>query len=271
MALEGKDGILAVSFGHGFPWADVPDVGARMLVVADGDQGKAAALAARLARELWDMREEARPRYLDVDGALDAALAEPRGPVVIADVADNAGGGAPSDSTFILRRLVERGIAPAIVGAFWDPVSVALCREAGVGAKFDLRLGGKLGLASGDPLDLPIEVLALSDNHVQSALSGGRFPFGPSARVRAHGVEAVIVSERGQVLNPDAYTELGADLAAMKVVVVKSSQHFHTAFAPIASTVLYAITPGALDHDFARLPLHARTAPWWPKVADPFR
>ena len=28
-ALEGRDGILSVSFGHGFPWGDVADVGAK--------------------------------------------------------------------------------------------------------------------------------------------------------------------------------------------------------------------------------------------------
>src|SRR5205085_12006489 len=45
-ALEGKDGILSVSFGHGFPWGDVAEVGAKLWVVADGDHDKAARLAA---------------------------------------------------------------------------------------------------------------------------------------------------------------------------------------------------------------------------------
>jgi len=40
-AREGRDGILSVSFGHGFPWGDVADVGARMVVIADGDMAKA--------------------------------------------------------------------------------------------------------------------------------------------------------------------------------------------------------------------------------------
>ncbi|MEQ9122565.1 MAG: M81 family metallopeptidase, partial [Alphaproteobacteria bacterium] len=59
-ALEGKDGILSVSFAHGFPWGDVPCVAARTLVVADGDAAKAAHLAETLGREIWAMREETR-------------------------------------------------------------------------------------------------------------------------------------------------------------------------------------------------------------------
>ena len=49
---------------------------------------------------------------MTVDQAIDAALAGPK-PAVIADVWDNAGGGAAGDSTFILRRLIDRGIAGA--------------------------------------------------------------------------------------------------------------------------------------------------------------
>ena len=68
-AREGSDGILAVSFGHGFPWGDVAEVGAKTLVVADGDEGKAAALAADLGARLWAMREETRPsRHRDRRG-----------------------------------------------------------------------------------------------------------------------------------------------------------------------------------------------------------
>lgn len=151
-AAEGRDGILSVSFGHGFPWADVADVGAKMLVVADGDEAAAAALARSLAAEVWAMREEAATPYVTIDAAIDRALAcdDPR-PMVLADVADNAGAGAPSDNTAILRRLVARGVRDAASGLYWDPGAVGICREAGIGARFTLRVGGKCGVTSGRP------------------------------------------------------------------------------------------------------------------------
>ncbi len=75
LSLEGQDGILSVSFGHGFPYADVADVGAKMLVVADGDAAKAQALADDLAAEIWAMREAASTQFDSIDEAIDAALA----------------------------------------------------------------------------------------------------------------------------------------------------------------------------------------------------
>ena len=97
-SLEGRDGIISVSFGHGFPWADVAEVGAKFVVIADGDRAKAKALAAQLHQEIWAMRDQTVTPHDTIDQAIDFALAAPKGPVVLADVADNAGGGAPSDS-----------------------------------------------------------------------------------------------------------------------------------------------------------------------------
>lgn len=268
-ALEGRDGILSVSFGHGFPWADVPDVGARMLVVADGDAGKAAALARRLGRELWDMREDAVAQLDPIDAGLDEAE-RGGGLVVIADASDNPGGGAPADSTFVLRRVLERGMTGVALGCFWDPQAVQFCTEAGEGATFALRVGGKCGPASGDPVDLDVTVRRVAAEHSQAGLGGGRANLGASAAVSAGGVELVLVSRRLQTFAPDAFTGLGVTLADKAAVVVKSSQHFQAAFAPIARAVRYVSSPGALSFDYAALPYTKRTVPFWPRMADPF-
>lgn len=74
-----------------------------------------------------------RGDYLGIDAALDRAVAATSGPIVLADVSDNAGGGAPGDSTFILRRIIERGIEDVASCLYWDPIAVRMCREAGKG------------------------------------------------------------------------------------------------------------------------------------------
>ena len=269
-ALEGQDGILSVSFGHGFPWADVAEVGAKMLVVADGDMAKAEAVAERLGRELWGMREEATARLDSIDAGLDAALVGGTGPLVLADASDNAGGGAPSDNTAILRRVLDRRMSGAVLGCFWDPQAVQFCAEAGEGAAFLLRIGGKCGPASGDPVDLMATVRRVDAGHSQAGLSGGRSELGCSAWVSAGGVDLVLTSKRQQTFAPDAFTGLGLTLHDKALVVVKSSQHFQAAFAPIARAIRYVSGPGALDFDYAAIPYTKRTAPFWPRVADPF-
>ncbi|MGT2492418.1 M81 family metallopeptidase [Cupriavidus basilensis] len=108
-----------------FPWRMVsrgamcPDMGTRLLVYADGDAGAAQRLARRLADELIGMREQLTPACPGPDEAIDQALAYGDAPVVIADAADNPGGGAPGDATFILHRLAparsrQRGGGPPV-------------------------------------------------------------------------------------------------------------------------------------------------------------
>ncbi|MCG8694466.1 MAG: M81 family metallopeptidase [Minwuiales bacterium] len=268
-SLEGKDGVLSVSFGHGFPWGDVADVGAKMLVVTDNDPEKGAALAESLGRQIWEMREQTAPEHLDIDTAIDRALAAEGAPVVLADVSDNAGGGAPSDSTFILRRLLDRGVTDVASGCYWDPVAVRFCIEAGEGATFDLRIGGKCGVASGDPVDLTVTVRKILRDAVQT-FGDSVGHLGDAVWVSAEGIDLVLNSKRTQTFHPDAFTNLGLDPAERKIVVVKSTQHFYAGFAPIAAAVLYVAAPGAIVPEFADIPFTKLAKPFWPKVEDPF-
>ncbi|MFO1061266.1 MAG: M81 family metallopeptidase [Dongiaceae bacterium] len=268
-AMEGRDGVLSVSLSHSFPWGDVAEVGAKTLVVTDGDAAKAARLARALGEEFFALREATRPRFLTMDEALDQALAIEGGPVVIADVSDNSGGGAPGDATFFARRLIERGVTGAALGYFWDPIAVRFCQEAGVGASFDLRFGGKCGAASGDPLDLHVTVRGLAHD-VTQRFGTAPVALGTVAWVEGAGLDFVLATMRTQAFHPEGMTKVGLDPAQRKLVIVKSTQHFHAGFAPIAKAVLYADPPGTLRTDFAAIPYTKLTRPYWPRVADPF-
>lgn len=274
-SLEGRDGVLSISLGHGFPWGDVAEAGAKLWVVTDGNPAAAAALAEQLGREFWDLREQTHFKALPVDTALDQALAiaaaKPGGPVVLADVADNAGGGAASDSTFILRRLVDRGICNTVIGAFWDLGAIQVCREVGVGVSIELRIGGKYGPASGDPVDIRVTVRAIVDGHSQSSIAiGGRAGMGTAVWLEAaNGLHLVLASQRGQVFSPEAFTGLGLSIADKDLVIVKSAQHFQAEFGPVAAAVLFVGTPGTVATDFAEIPYRVRDLNYWPRVQQP--
>lgn len=268
--LEGRDGILSVSLAHGFPWGDVPEVTAKVLVVADGDRSKAAATAEQLGREFFEQRHALETRMHSIDEALDQALGHASGPVVLADVSDNAGGGAPADATFFLRRILERGIGNVASGLYWDPLAVRFCKEAGEGATFDLRFGGRCGPASGDPLDARVTVRRIVEKAHQS-FGTGRAELGTAVWVSlAKDIDIVLTEVRCQTFNPDAFSVVGIDLAARHIVVVKSTQHFYAGFAPIAREVLYVATPGAIQPDFAAIPYAKFTRPYWPRDENPF-
>lgn len=273
LALEGRDGILSVSIVHGFPWADVPDLGSKILVVADGDRGKARRLAEELGHAFFAMREATQPAYTSIEEAM-ARVAAHRGPkpLVLADVADNAGGGAASDSTFILKAMLDAGVRDAGIAMFWDPMVVRLGFEAGEGAVLDIRLGGKLGAASGTPLDLRAKVTGLArDARVRfGAREVTLQPVGDMVALEAEGIAISCSSVRTQCFSTDCFTNVGIDPTARRVLVVKSMQHFHASFAPIADDILYVTAPGAVSPDFAALPYHKASRDQWPFVADPF-
>jgi len=263
-ALEGREGILSISIVHGFPWGDVADMGTKVLVYSDGDQPRGAAVARALADELTGMRDPLRLQYPGVDAALDAALAHDATPVVLADSADNAGGGAPGDSTFILRRLLARQIGNVALGPLYDPMAVRLAFDAGIGARLPLRIGGKVGPVSGDPVDAQCSVKALHPAMMMSGLAGTTTPLGDCALIDIQGVEVVLSSVRCQGLDIDLFTQLGCDPQGKRIVVVKSSQHFHASFSRIAAKVIYVDSPGALCTDLALLPYRKIALPKWP-------
>ncbi|MAH84451.1 MAG: hypothetical protein CBB68_08990 [Rhodospirillaceae bacterium TMED8] len=269
-SLEGKNGIISVSLGHGFPWANIPHVGARMIVITDNGQETGDRVAEELGRKLWSIRDDIVPQIVDLSDALDTALAAGDGLLVFGDIADNPGGGAAGDSTFIARALIDRGFQNAAIGGIWDPVAVDICRGAGVGAQLDLRLGGKAGLWSGDPLDLRVTVKGVFDDMLAEGLGGSTRRLGNVATVEAEGIEFVVHAKRTQNVHHSFFANAGIDWAAKRLLVVKSMQHFYSNYTLISDCVIYVSSPGVVDHNIERLPLERVARPVWPLDADPW-
>lgn len=257
-AAQQRPGVLAVSAFHGFWLADQPHACACLVVTADGDTTAAIALADTLARH-FASAAVAPPPGLSAAAAVDAALRllpTLTRPVVIADRADNAGGGAGGDSTFVLRALLDRGARDAALALLWDPMAVDFAHRAGVGARLALRLGGKVGPLSGEPLDVQAEVVALRADARQALFARGepRAALGRTALLRIDGVDVVVNTERQQVFDPRVFTEHGIDPATRRLLVVKSTTHFRHGFAPLAGSILDCDTPGSVTTDPALLP-----------------
>ena len=261
--MEGDRGVLSISIDHCFPYADVPELGGRILVVMDQDKARGDALASELGEEFVSMRGKTLPDYYGVNAGIRAALDTPERPVVVADPADNAGGGAPSDNTTILRRLVELGVEDAALGPIWDPIAVRLCFDAGPDGRLDLRIGGKIGPASGQPLDAPVRVTGLQRDAWQR-FGPSRSQVGDCAAVRIGGIDVVLISNRTQALGLELFRNVGIEPTERQLVVVKSTNHFMAAFGPVAARVLYIDADGPLRRDYRKIPYTRVQRPIWP-------
>ena len=194
----------------------------------------------------------------------DSAAAIP-GPVVIADAADNPGAGAGSDATWILRAVLKRSLDGIVMALFWDPIALQRIVAAGEGACLDLRIGGHTGELAGAPVEARAEVLRINHNAVIDAMPGyPPIPVGTLAAVRIAGVRLVVGAYREQVFGPRVFTEVGIDPTRERVVVVKSAQHFYSAFAPFAAKIIYCDSPCSRTIAFEKLPFGYRRKPIWP-------
>jgi microcystin degradation protein MlrC len=155
---------------------------------------------------------------------------------------------------------------------FWDPMAVRIAFEVGEGAELDIRIGGKLGPMSGPALDLRAKVIGLRRD--ASVAFGGRDkvyqPVGDMAAFDVGGIAIVCNTLRSQCKSLDCFTHVGVEPSAKKVVVVKSMQHFHAAYAPVASEILYVAVPGAVAPDFLQMRYLNASKRQWPFIADPF-
>jgi microcystin degradation protein MlrC len=278
-AAQSMAGVLSVSAFHGFPLGDTPHTGATLVLTSDGEMPTAKSLGAALAQQFIDAAL-AVPDPPGLNAALDDALAGPSagaGPVVFADSGDNPGGGAASDSTFVLEALLQRGVQNAAIGMLWDPVAADFAHRAGVGALLQLRLGGKTSALSGRPLDVLAHVLCVRDDACQALFAQGepKARLGRSAALRVQGVDIVVNSERQQVFDPRCFTEHGIDLTSKRLVVVKGSTHFVNGFAALASRIVFCASPGSVsldasqfDYQRIRRPLYPLDLDFTPKPQD---
>jgi microcystin degradation protein MlrC len=274
---ERRDGILSVSFAHGFQFADLAHLSAKMLVVADADQ----ALADRTARELgqrvygWRQHLGFDAVSLPMHAALTKAFASRVGPIVVPDQSDNPGGGAPGDATYVLRWLLDHDVGDVALAFFYDPQVVRIAKKVGRGARLSVRLGGKLERSSGLPVDIDATVTAIAESYFhglpQQSGNPWMFPLGDVVALRCGTMDILVSSERCQCFCPTAFSDFGIDPKRKRLLIPKSYQHFYAAFAPLAAEVIYMAAPGAVPPDPRQLTYRrldtSRLYPW---VEDPF-
>jgi len=252
LAARERDGVLSVDFAAGFPPADIYECGPA--VVAYGGSAAAAEAAAEaLLQDILQVEAAFDSRLVPAGEAVRQAIAEgrPGRPVVLADVQDNAGAGATSDTTSRLRALIDQGARKAVLALLWDPTSAERAQVLGAGAEFTLHLGGRYGDPAG-PLRTRVRVEALSDGNIlcHGAMLGGvTVALGPTALLRILDTRAdlrvAICSQRFQCMDQAVLRALGVEPKEQAILAIKSTVHFRADFEPIAARVINVEAPGA--------------------------
>ena len=253
--MERDPRVVTVSVFAGFPLADIYDAGLSIYVATHGDRALAESLADRLQDVAWEHRREFIHHAVPVREAVADALRRDERPIVLADIADNTGGGASGDGTEILRELLRVEAPSATVACLWDPEAAAVCSRAGVGATVTTDVGGKLDDRHGAPVTVTGRVAALSDGrfvHKGPMLRGLPGQLGRTAVLQVAGVKIILISHRWQTLDPEMIRIVGIEPKDERILVIKSTIHYRAAFEPLATGIIEVDAPGLSSSNLDR-------------------
>lgn len=270
--VEARPGVLTAGVCFAFPWADCPFPGMTVTVVTDDDLDLASTYAQEIADYIWGRHTEFKTELWSVEEAIHEAMSSERGPVVLADLGDNPGGGTAADGTSLLWGLMDLGADGAVVSTIRDPEVVALAYAAGEGAEIETMLGAKTDERHGYPIPITATVLRLSDGSFvyEGPMDRGvHDTLGRTAVLSVHGryghvVRVIVCERRVQSLDTAVLRSQGIEPTECKIIALKSAVHFRGAYMPIASRILEVDTPGLTSLDYTRFPYQRLTRPIWP-------
>jgi microcystin degradation protein MlrC len=235
---ESREEDVFVSVAYGFPWSDVPDIGATVHVMTNDDQELAEIIADDMSEFIWRVREELyteepmRPE----SAAARAADAFHAGatPTVLADYSDRSG-----DATFLLREVVEQQLSGVLIATIRDErvVEALATADATSGDLFSMDVGGFAGPSSGAPV------------HINGTLTyfGEAFGYPRVAVVEFGDRNSLIITPAlEQVVRPEALEFGPLTPNDFDTFIIKSRVHFRRGFdeTAYAKTIILVDAPG---------------------------
>jgi microcystin degradation protein MlrC len=262
------DEIANVSILGGFAFGDTPKNGMAILVTARNDGEAARAMARRIARKAWDDHERYVPHLTSLEAAVarvvEAGHHTDLPALILADVADNPGGGGRGNTMWILEALHKAGATGVMVGVIHDPELAREAHDLGEGAAFSAVFNRTEPDTFSRRFELPARVTCLKDGDCvgrRGFYAGRRMNLGPTALLDMGGIQVVVISIRTQCADPVFLEMMGLDITTARAVVVKSRGHFRAGFDEFFAPdqVIEVDTPGLTSpiltrFDFRYLP-----------------
>jgi microcystin degradation protein MlrC len=279
---EVHDEILAVNVFAGFSFADTPDTGVSFTAVTLGEPRYARAELEELSdwalknRELGNVLEDpldvviARVKAMTNEYREKVACGFAK-PIILAEPADNIGGGAPGDGTDLLRALVDAKIENAAI-AINDPQAVAALAACRPGDRMTLDIGGRGSSIGEGPLKLDLEFVSRSDgrftledphSHLAS-MCGSQFDMGPCAVARHGGLQILLTSRKTPPFDLGQWRSQGVEPEKLSVIGIKAAVAHRQVYDPIAGAHFSVETRGPCSSNLKRLPFQHVQRPVYP-------
>ena len=266
-AMERNPKVINVNVAGGFPFADTPESGFSIVVITDDDQDLADRYAQELSDFAWSLRREFLKPLTPVPDAVRRAIEAKEGPVILADVADNPGGGGSGDGTVVLKTLIDMGAKNVGFALIKDPEAVAKAIEAGVGATITMKVGGKTDNFHGPPVEVTGQVKTITDGvfiHKGPMGTGSKGEIGRSVVLNIDGIDLILAERKMAPNDPEIFRRHGIEPTEKKILVVKSRGHFRAAYEPFAKEIIEVDAPGVASPNLKQFPYKHVRRPIFP-------
>ncbi len=264
--LAAEPGILALSIQHGFPYADVHEMGTSIIVVADGDYEKALSVAKKLEAYILERKQSFVGKKTDIPSALNL-INDSVKPVLLLDMGDNVGGGGPANNSCILEAFEESKKYKFFV-CMYDPQAVIDASLHEQDEQFDLTVigTGKDGLKT---LKLNVKLLRITDGTFQESnpRHGGQINFRMGKTVVVSTKEGGVIMLTSLRVMPFSLQQLisqGVVPSEFDAIVAKGVNAPIAAYAPVCPTIIQVNTPGVTQADMTLFDYQQRRKPLSP-------
>lgn len=258
--------ILSISIQHGFPYADVKEMGTSIIVVANGNREKALEIAKKLESYILQRRDSFVGIKNDIQTSLNLIDTSEK-PVLLLDMGDNVGGGGPANNCCILEAFEECKKYKYFV-CIYDPEAVRMAGNHQAGESFKLIMIGtdKDGIRT---YRLNVKLLRVTNGEFQESnpRHGGQINYNM-------GKTAVVATEEGSVIMltstrvmPFSLQQLisqGIDPSSFDAIVAKGVNAPIAAYAPVCPTIIQVNTPGVTQADMTLFKYEHRSKPLFP-------
>jgi microcystin degradation protein MlrC len=262
----------------GFSFADTPEAGVTLSLVAGVGAERARECLQGLAEFAWEMREKGVVTYPSVDAVMKKIGPAPLGPILLVEPADNIGAGAPGDGTGVLRAMLHYQVESGLL-CINDPVAVGQLADIPLNHTTRLSIGGHGWQLDDGPVELDLTLVSrgsgafeLEDLHSHLAsMNGARFDMGPCAVVRHAGLTILLTSKKTPPFDLGQYRSQGVNPRNFAIIGVKAAVAHRQAYDPIARASYFVETPGPCSSNLATFPYLRLNHPVFPldAIAEP--
>jgi len=267
------EAIANISILAGFAYSNTPENGMAVIVTGRNNQEAANSIAQELAQRAWDSRHRFTTSLSSITMSVEKAKACGENfslpAIIMADCADNPGGGGRGNTPHILRALVSAGVKHCYAGIFYDKALADEAHKLGVGAQFKAVLNREPEDQFSERYEFEAEVVGIHPGRcvgTRGIYAGRTIDLGPSAYLKVGGVSLIVVSRRKQCADPVFFNIFDLHMNDARSVLVKSRGHFRAGFLPWfpPEQVIEVDAPGLTSNILSKFRFDGFTRPIYP-------